>query len=120
MIYASIKINFKNNELNQKIEKLKIERQEIIKILDKEKDKVEIEYNLKKLDKIIDNIEIYYKITNNFMNNYNIRNKNYILLMNINNINDYNKKIIKDIDNIINENIIENKFVYISDIYEKM
>ena len=40
--------------------------------------------------------------------------------MNTNNIYNYNKIIIKDINEIINEGKIENKIKYIFDIYKKM
>ena len=40
-------------------------------------------------------MEIYFNISNNIINNYNIKNKNYEILMNINNIYDNNEKVIK-------------------------
>ena len=58
------------NELRIKIDNLK---KEINDIMDK-------------LRKIIDNFEIYYNINNNIIKNYNLKNKNYEILMNITNI----------------------------------
>ena len=67
-------------------------------------------------------MNIYYNIYNNIINNYKEKKeeKNYEILMNINNIYDYSKIIIKDIDEIINENKIENKIKYLYNIYSKM
>ena len=49
-----------------------------------------------KLSKIIENLELYYNILNNIINRYNNKKyKNYQLLMNINNLNKYNQKIIE-------------------------
>ena len=70
-------------------------------------------------NKVIENLEIYYDISNNIFINYSIRNKNYQLLMNFININNYNKAVIEDIDKIINEQNIENKVKSIMDIYNK-
>ena len=112
--------NLENNELKEKINKLKDDGINILRVLNKEKDKDENQIIIKKITKLIENIEIFYKITNNYIINYNIRNKNSILLKNINFINDYNKMIIKDIEKIINEQKFENKLSYISDIYSKM
>ena len=52
------------------------------------------------------------------INNYEIKNRNYQILQNINNINTDNIK--KDLNNIINENDINNKFQNILNIYNKM
>ena len=59
----------------------------------------------KKLNKIIGNIELYYNMVNNIINIYkNTKNKNYLLLMNINNLNKCNRKIIEDIGKLKNKN----------------
>ena len=60
------------------------------------------------------NIEIYYKISNNIINN--MKKMNYYKLKNINEIINFNNKIMKDIKEIIeNNNIYEqmNKSNYI-------
>ena len=76
--------------------------------------------NKTKLNLFIDYIEQYYNFFTNLNNNYNIKSKNYYSTININNMNDYIEKIIKDIEKIINEIKNENKFSYINKICEKM
>jgi len=72
----------------------------------------------KNLSIIIGNIELYYNMINNIMNTYmNAKNKNFHLLINLNNLNKYNQKIIKDIDKLKNKN---NKLEAISDLYKNM
>ena len=85
-----------------------------------DKFKNELKDIINNLNKVIQNIEIYFNIYNNIFKNYNKRNKSYQILMNLNNMNDYSEKIIKNIDEIINENKIENKIKYIYEIYDKM
>ena len=82
--------------------------------------KNEVNNIINKLKKIIDNIDIYYNIISNLNNNYNIKNKNYQLLINRNTIKDFNNIIIKDINLITNEYKIENKFKFLIELYEKM
>jgi len=65
-------------------------------------------------------MEIYYNINNNIINNYNLKCQNYEILININNINNYNQIIIKDINEIINENKIDNKIKYLYNMYDTM
>jgi len=72
------------------------------------------------LNKVKENMNIYYNIYNNIINNYNYKNINYEILYNINEFNKYNNIIIKDINNIINDNNINNKFNNILNIYNKM
>ena len=78
----------------------------------------EIKEIIDKLNRVIENINIYYKINENMINNYNKDKINYEILYNIKNIE--NNNIIKDIDNIINDNNIGEKFNKIINIYEKM
>ena len=57
-------------------------------------------------------------MVNKIMNVYeNTKNKNFQLLMNINNLNKYNQKIIEDIEKLKNKN---SKLETISDIYKNM
>ena len=66
------------------------------------------------------NIENYYIINNNILNNYNTKNINYEIFKNLNNINNINNNIIvKDINNIIIENNLCNKFIRIYNLNEK-
>ena len=70
------------------------------------------------LNKVKENIEIYYKINNEIINNYKIEDRNYEILYNINEIRNNIK--IKDIDEIINNNNINNEIKNIINIYNKM
>ena len=56
------------------------------------------------LFKVIGNLEIYYQFSINIFNNFGKSNKNFYILNTINNINEYTKKIIDDINKIKNEN----------------
>jgi len=95
----------------------------------KEKNKLEeyinklnnnIEDIIKILKEVKENMNKYYNIYNNIINNYNCENINYEILYNINEFNRYNNNIIKDINEIINNNNINNKFNNIINIYNKM
>ena len=63
--------------------------------------------------------EKFYEIEKDLINNYNISNRNYELLYNLNEITKYNEQIIKVINEIYNENNITNKFNNIFKIYNK-
>ena len=105
--YKSIKLNIE--EISQKL----IEFRKKIDIFNRE-----IKDIITKLNKIIANIEMYYKINSDLVNNYTIENNNYQILQNIINIK-YNINI-KDIDEIINNNNISNKFQKLMNIYDKI
>jgi len=91
-----------------------------LKLLKEKKDILtnEIKEIINKLNKIIENINTIYNIYEQMINKYNKDKINYEILYNINNVE--NKKIIKDIDNIINDNNIQIKFNNIINIYDKM
>ena len=82
----------------------------LLKELEEKKNKLNNEINeiIMKLNKVKKNIEKYYNINKNIINNYNEEKINYEILYNINNFN--NNDIIKDIDNIINDNNIKKNF----------
>ena len=65
-------------------------------------------------------MEIYYRIINEFFENYDLNKRNYKILSNIIEFQNYNDIIIKDINKIKEENNIYNKFNYIMNIYIKM
>ena len=92
------------NELRSKIDELKTEINNIIN-----------EFN-----KVLNNLEIYYEINNNMAKNFNINNKNYQTLSNMKYLNDYNKEIIKNINDIMEQIKKENKFSLLNQIYIKM
>ena len=96
--------------------KIKEELKEFRNKIDKFNNK--IDNIIKILNKIKDNFEIYYNINNEILNNYTKENINYEILYNINEIRNNIK--IKDIDEIINDNNINNEFKKILNIYNKM
>ena len=62
----------------------------------------------------------YYKLEEYIINSYNQKERNYEILYNIEKIINYNTIIINDINQINNENNIQNKFIYINNIYNKI
>ena len=72
------------------------------------------------INNAIKNYEEYYNVVNNIINSFERKNMNFYILNNINNIIEYNKKIIKDIDKILNEKDEENKNKFLSKIHQKM
>jgi len=68
----------------------------------------------------MNNIDIYYNIYNNIIDNYKKVKFNYEILQNINEFNNYNIIIIKDINEIINDKDINIKFQNIINIYNKI
>ena len=70
------------------------------------------------LNKVTSNMDIYYKINFDISNNYNVQNKNYEYLQNINEIK-YNLNI-NELNKIIKNKDINNQFSIFMDIYKKM
>ena len=71
------------------------------------------------LNQLIENMETYYKIFNNIFNNYDVKNKNYQVLKNMNQI-DTNNNIYKEIFEINQNNNYIEKINKIFNIYYKM
>jgi len=71
-------------------------------------------------NKIIEKYEEYYKVAKDIINSYKRKNMNFYILNNMNNIIEYNEKIIKDIDKILIEKNVENENKYLSEIHQKM
>ena len=94
----------KLNELKQYMEKFNIEINNIIN----------------KLIKVKENINIYYNYVYDVVNNFEIQSINYQLLKNINEFNNFNNIILKDIKKIINKENIFNKISDVINIYNKM
>ena len=92
----------KCNELKENFNKLKDEIKKINDIL-----------NI-----FLENMNIYYDINNDINKSFDIKLKNFETLNNLKEIN--NKEILNDINRIINEENIFNKFKYIFDIYTLM
>jgi len=80
----------------------------------------EIENIISKLNEIKDNIEIYFNICNEVVNDYENKKRNYQILMNIKELEKYKSDLFKDIDKIINEDNIIDKFNDIMNIGYKM
>ena len=70
------------------------------------------------LKRVIFNMQKYYEINYNIINNFEIQNKNYEILRNISKIKNNFK--MNDINDIINEKNINEKFRKINVIYNKM
>ena len=108
-------INYKNilpdeDEIKQE---LKIFRNKI----DKFKEIVNEIINM--LNKVSENMENYYQINYDILYNYNLQQRNYEILSNINSVMNFIN--LDDFDNIINDNNnIKTKFTYIFDIYNKI
>ena len=95
-------LNNKLYELQTKINKFKNEVKNIKKIL----------------NYVLENIDNYYNIINNIYGSFELKKRNYEILNNINEIN--NNDLYKDLEEIINDNKIQNKFYKINVIYNKM
>ena len=103
------------NNINKENEKLK----ELKECIDKLNN--EVNERIEKLKFIMRNLKLYYDISNSFINNYNNNNRNYQNLKNINQFIKYNSIIIKDIKNAINDsNTTYNKYSNLMDIYYKI
>jgi len=115
----------KNNHNGHELifyDKLIIEDNKIIEKMDEMKKEIDtfnnsIKEKIRKLNKIIENMEEYYKIIDEIIKKYiNNKNRNYQILINVNNIIN-NNNIIKKIKSINNNN---NKYDDIIDIYNKI
>ena len=75
-------------------------------------------YDIKlKLDKFMENIYIYHNLFNNTIKNLS---KDYQLLINQKNLNEYSKTVLQDVNEIIEAKSIINKFSIIFTMFEKM
>ena len=121
------------NELRLKIDNLKKEVSKIINKLNEinkkdsnisvktlKENKDDNSTIINKMNEVINYFELFYSMSYNIIIKFDIKNKNYQLLMSIKNLNQLDIKIIKDIHNIINENKIENKINLLNIIYEKI
>ena len=109
--------SYLNDIIENEDENIKELRIKIDEFINEVKNNNITEYKFKK---VLEFLEIYYDIVNNIFKKFNVRNKTYQSMININNIFLYNEKVINDIDNILNETTFEAKMKYIEDIYEKM
>ena len=72
------------------------------------------------LNNLMENLDIYYSIYENMIINYDQKKRNYPILQNINDMDEINKFFIENINEIINDKDIKNKFNDMIDIYYKM
>ena len=72
------------------------------------------------LNQLIENMETYYKIFNNIFNNYDVKNKNYQVLKNINQIDIKNNYFYKEISEINKNDNYKEKVNKILNVYYKM
>ncbi len=106
IIFEDMQKDIDQEKLKEKVKEFKI-------------DLNEIKENINSiLDKIIENIEYYWKINKEINDSY--KNNKYIILKNIETINAYNTKIIKDMNDILNKDEIKSKFYELYNIYKKM
>ena len=108
LIYFS-KMMTKKGELKENLKKLKND-------IDKFRD--EIQKIVEMLLLIMENVNNYYIIVKDIFDSFDIKKRNYQTLSNINEIN--NNIILKDLQEIIKEDNIPNKFEKINTIYNKM
>ena len=82
--------------------------------------KEHIDTIITKLNEVVQNVDDYFNAYSNFINNFNIRNKNYYILQNINYMKEYNKTFINNINDIINVKNIANSVNNIIEIFDKI
>ena len=104
IVYNKNKILETNSKLKDKIDILKTRIKEMIR----------------KLNKFMNDLETYYYITNKAINNYDIRYKNFEVLVNMENINSFDNNIINDIDKILKENNEGVQIKYIKNLYDRI
>ena len=85
-----------------------------------DKFKKEIKNIIYKLNEISDNFELFFNICNEVVKDYETKKRNYQILMNIKELEQYKLSLSKDIDKIIKEDNIFDKFYDIMDIGYKM
>ena len=105
-------------ELIPDINKLNEDKNNLRKSLDEFKSNIKEIIN--NLNNVIRNIESYYNIYSDIISEFDIQKRNYQILQNLNDMNEYNNDFIKEINNIINDDNICSKFVNITKIYNKL
>ena len=111
-------IYFKDLMLTKDEETIKNELNELKMKIDCLKENIDKMINT--LKKVIKNIDNYYQINEDIIDDYLDKNINYIKIQNMNFIKDYNIIVKNDIDQIINDNDLNNKFKNILIMYDKM
>ena len=106
-----VKIMKKKEDLLKKLDELR----KYIDIVNKD-----IEEIIEKLNKTKEYYEKYYEMEKYMINNYDIKNRNYEILFNLNEITNNNDIIVNDIKEIINKDNIKDKVNNILNIYNKI
>ena len=83
-----------------------------------DKIKKNIDDMIKMFNEVKENIDKFYEINFNILKNFNSQNRNYQIIQNINAIRNFD--IINDINEIYNDKSLNNKLIYISNIYYKI
>ena len=73
-----------------------------------------------KLNNFVENIDTFYKINKNFIDNYDVKHRNYEILQNLKEILNNNKFLIKELESINREQLFPNKISNIFNIYDKI
>ena len=71
-------------------------------------------------NEVVRNIQFYYNLYDNIINNYEIQNRNYIILQNINYFSKYNISFISELKKIIENNNLSYKFENIINMFNQM
>ena len=103
-------------EIMPNIENVEKNLKELKKVIDTFN--AQISEMLKMLNQVKNNMNIYYTINDNLLKNYDNKNRNYKVLVNLNIIN--NNSLAKDLNDIISEKDLCKKFSKINEIYEKL
>lgn len=103
-------------EIMPNIENVEKNLKELKKVIDTFN--AQISEMLKMLNQVKNNMNIYYTINDNLLKNYDNKNRNYKVLVNLNIIN--NDLLAKDLNDIISEKDLCKKFSKINEIYEKL
>ena len=72
------------------------------------------------MNKIIEVSDIYFRIYQDIINSYENKKRNYSLLQNIRDMNKYNNDFIKDMNNILEQKNISDKFNEMITLYNKI
>ena len=75
---------------------------------------------INKLNSVMENLDIYYKINNDILSKFEMKNRNYLILQNMNNINISIYNCIEDINNIINCKSIDKSIINTINLYNKI
>lgn len=110
----------KVSHIEKMLDKNKLENQKnnLRKNLDKFEN--DIQNIISKLNNIVKNFEMYYNLYNDMITEYDAKKRNFTILQNLNDINQYNLMFNEELNIINNEGNINIKYGKIMNIYDKM